>query len=241
MDYKEFNNIWFISDTHFGHGNIIKYCHRPFLTKYDIKALEENGGTWHDGLWKGEFSSKHYISKEAINLMDSTIIDNINKCVQPDDLIWHLGDVLFAPKDKYVERCQGYLDRINCKNINLIWGNHDHRSIKHLFNETYDLVKIHLPNQRSQAILCHYALAVWDGSHRGNWNLYGHSHTTAEGGLDAHFPDRKSIDVGVDNAYRLFGEFRPFSLIELQKILNPRMGHVLDHHTPRNLTTPTEH
>ena len=37
---KNFSNkIWFISDTHFWHANIIKYCHRPYA---DIKTMNED-------------------------------------------------------------------------------------------------------------------------------------------------------------------------------------------------------
>lgn len=50
--------IWVISDTHFGHENIIKYCDRPFSSVYDMnqtmlenwnKLVKDGDHVWHLG------------------------------------------------------------------------------------------------------------------------------------------------------------------------------------------------
>ncbi len=248
------SKIFFTADTHFGHGNIIKYCHRPFLKDIDKKALEENGGKWHDGLWKGEFASKWRMSRDAVDMMNDHLTDQINDIVGVDDTLWHLGDWAFARKDDYYRKCRFYRDRINCQHVNIIWGNHDTKTcempkdddyvIRDLFEYAFKLQDIRVPGQKARIFLSHYAQAVWDKSHRGAWNLYGHSHSSAEKALERHFPHRKSIDVGVDNAKLVLGEYRPFSLEELQGLLLGRLGHVLDHHGDQRLRnmkdTPTE-
>lgn len=60
--------------------------------------------------------------------------------------------------------------------------------------------------------------------------LYGHSHSTAEEWLNQMMPNRRSIDVGVDNAYKLLGEYKPFSYEEIVNIMASKKGHSIDHH-----------
>jgi calcineurin-like phosphoesterase family protein len=228
---------WFTSDSHLGHGNIIKYCCRPFLAADDKAALERDG-VWHKGSWKGEGSSKWRITDEAIKMMNDHLIGQINKHVHKDDVLWHLGDFAFANKKIYYDKCFEYRERINCRTVNIVWGNHDHRNIRDLFTNAYDLYTTRIEGQ--QITMCHYAMAIWEDSHRGSWCLYGHSHSGAEVELNEKYPNRRSIDVGVDNAFKILGEYRPFSLAELHHLFAEKRGHVIDHHGQIDPSTPRE-
>jgi calcineurin-like phosphoesterase family protein len=168
--------------------------------------------------------------------MDAHLIAKINEYVKPEDTLYHLGD--FAFNRRSMDTYYGIRKQIKCKTIHFVFGNHDdtleqkREYLEKIFASYPEYLKeVHVNNQH--IVLCHYSMAVWNKSHRGSWNLYGHSHAGAEENLDEILPDRRSMDVGVDNAYRLLGEYRPFSFNEVKQIMDKKSGCVIDHHTPR--------
>lgn len=209
--------IWFTADTHFGHKRIPFYSKREFcLTAEEKRKIktEEIG------------YSNSCASKDSINRMDDYLISNINKFVKQNDTLWHLGDFCFGPKESISQYAEKYRSRINCKNIFLIWGNHDDKSIGKFFTDCFE--KIEIKHNSKIIVLNHYAQAIWHKSNYGSWMLYGHSHGNAEDWLDKSMPGRLSIDVGVDNIYKLIGEYRPISFEEISKLFKNRKGVSID-------------
>lgn len=225
---------YFTSDWHFNHGNIIKYCNREFCLQEHEKSMLKSHRDFK-------------VCEESIKVMDAEIIKNINAMAKVDDHIWFLGDFLFANGHEYYRRCENYLSRIECKNIHIVWGNHDDRCIGRLFASTHDLTmlavrgddfvlgeqnihKAKINHSWQKIVLCHYAMAVWEKSHRSVWQLYGHSHSSAEGWLDKNMPGRRSVDVGIDNAAKLLGAYRPFSMQDLTMRFAEKTGFSVDVH-----------
>lgn len=164
-----------------------------------------------------EYSRRPFSSVEE---MDKALLDNINKIAGADDVLYHLGDFCFGEKIKH------YRSEIKCKNVHLIFGNHDEKHRKaavHLFKSTQDLLKINVNTSSAPTtlILGHYAQRVWLKKPYGALHLYGHSH-----GELPDEPNDLSMDVGVDFAARMFGggqdSYRPFTLDEIIEYMNKK-------------------
>ena len=92
------NNIWLTSDTHYNHSNLCLGV-----------------STWNDK----EKSCRNFQTLEEMNEL---IVKNINDNVKENDVLYHLGDFSFGG----IKNIWEFRKRINCKNIHLIFGNHDH-------------------------------------------------------------------------------------------------------------------
>lgn len=180
---------WFFSsDWHLGHSNIIKYCRRPFTSEPETELM----GMADRGTIP---ASDIRISSETTRRMTDTIIDSTNAVVSENDTLVHMGDFMFAPRDNFLDTLRAYRKRIVCKNIYLIWGNHDDtlrdlwygrgrfsgsqaaaavREVRSMFLGAYDQF---LFNVNGQKIFCsHYPCRSWDCAHHAAWMLYGHVH-----------------------------------------------------------------
>lgn len=200
------SNIWFTSDTHAFHKNICEGC-----------------SSWQQGDLEGQRLRPFKDQYE----MTSIMADNFNHVIKPDDILYHLGDWSFGG----YENIQKFRDMLVCKNIHLIFGNHDQHiepinsPYRKLFSSCEYYKKLNLKVDRkyqqflkTTIIMSHYGMRVWDKSHHGSILLYGHSHGT--------LPDfGRSMDVGVDT-----NKLYPYHLDEiLDKMLKIPVK-IVDHH-----------
>jgi calcineurin-like phosphoesterase family protein len=209
-------NLYFTSDSHFSHSNICSAT-----TKW-----KDAGDTVR------EFTS--------LEQMNSHIIANINKVVEYDDILIHLGDWSFGGFEKIEE----FRNSIFCKNVHIVLGNHDHHiekdkdGIQSLFSSVHQFIpKLEVNREvaggngkleRFTFCLFHYPIASWIDMNKGVILLHGHVH------LPKHLKlgEGRSLDVGMDG-----NDMNPYSLDEVMRLVKnqPIRKLVLpkDHHEKR--------
>ena len=193
VDFK-FNDgskLFFTSDTHFGHANILEFCNRPFSN------VEE---------------------------MNHKLIENWNKKVPEDGIVFHLGDFAWGgfPFWKAIR------EQLNGK-IFLIKGNHDEKNItptasQELFEHVTFQMKIRIEGRA--VYLNHVPFLCYGGTYRDPnglvYQAFGHVHSgPGAKGLDV---DRLSVlfptqyDVGVDN-----NNYEPISWNEFNEKISTQL------------------
>lgn len=200
--------VFFTSDTHYNHANI---CAATTVWDKDGCRL--------------------FTSLEEMN---TTLVDNINSMVGEDDILFHLGDWSFGGKDKIKE----FRDRIKCKNIHLILGNHDEHIERNRNNEQSLFASVHdylfltvvenpgtSEKSSTSIVLMHYPICSWNGMRNGVFHLHGHVHLT----WDKKLGQGRSLDVGVDGY-----DYFPYDFqiikdgLKIRPIRNLQIN--LDHH-----------
>ena len=184
-------NIFFTSDTHFWHDNIIKFCNRPF------NSIEE---------------------------MNDTIIENWNRVVDKNDIVFHLGDFCFCGVDKFKE----LVEKLNGR-IYLILGNHDWKRINNWYTSKFEGVyqQLAIKINGKKIYLNHFPFLCYAGTYYrfedAVWQLFGHVHSSKQNknGLDNQrlsmlFPTQ--YDVGVDN-----NNYTPVSFEQVKNIIETQM------------------
>lgn len=155
---------------------------------------------------------------------DEWLCNMWNKQVGERDTVYHIGDFAFTRDKKRLEKILRELKG----NIVMIRGNHDHTEAWKFYNTVRGITLRDYFSTRIngvKTVMFHFPIEIWDQQHRGSWHLHGHSHGSfqkAEGYL---------LDVGIDNAYNLYGEHRLFTEKDIVDYMSTRKPSIAnDHH-----------
>lgn len=196
------SNVWFSSDWHGGHVNIVK-------------------GT---SKWSDKEQCRNF---NTIEEHDEVLSGNINRVVGINDHIYFLGDFSMGGIDKIYN----FRKMIECRNIHFIGGNHDHHirknavlktekgyiNAQNLFVSYNELIEKKIGKQTF--IMCHYPLRTWHKIGNGSIMVHGHCHGNIED-YTINGNILKQMDVGIDT----HPEFRPYHIDEVRNIMNDRLA-----------------
>lgn len=165
---------WFISDTHFFHDNILKFKNKDEKPLRPFKSIEE---------------------------MHSVLVNRWNALVQPQDYVYHLGDVTF----QYHRPFQELMYSLN-GHKRLIVGNHDKLKQEGLIKH-FDKVMLWHGFKECGFVASHMPLK--EGHFRdGKFNVHGHLHNNT-------IDDRHYINICVERT-----DYRPIHIEEIVRLIN---------------------
>lgn len=188
-----------------------------FLTSYPKKTINV------DNIY---ISSDLHINHEAVitygrkfnnvDEMNDYIISHINSKVNENDMLILLGDTMMVNKDY-----QSFLDSLICKNIVLLNGNHCNPGKIMELPILYHGYYLELNIDKRIICMSHYPMFNWNYQDDGAFHLHGHLHGD-ESDIVKEIHKYKSMDVGIDAYYNLYGEYGIFSYEQIKELLKDK-------------------
>lgn len=186
---KKDQKVYFTSDLHFQHNNVIRFCKRPFTDSKDMEIkLIDN--------WNSIVSSEDIV----FDLGDVVWFDGRHDCKKILDQLNGTHYIILGNHDKI-------------KRFELCAPN------KAIICETCTQVFIHDVNNHCQELmLSHFPLLTWPHIDNGVINLFGHIHSgpnSDPNGVDQNLNlHPHQMDVGVDA-----WDYKPISLDFINSVL----------------------
>jgi calcineurin-like phosphoesterase family protein len=195
---KQPKNVFFTSDFHLFHHNVLKFDNRPFTDIHEMhKVLETN---WNEVV--GQDDIVIYLGDLSFARKDDT--DFV------EGMLWGLNgkihfvmgnhdDYRVIPKNTRFESVQDYLEV----------------RIAHM-----------LDGKRVETLFCcmHYPIYSWNKAHHGSYMIHGHCHGNLHHGEDAKLYDnRRVIDVGC-----MLTDYKPIGYLEVMDKLKDVVLPVLE-------------
>ena len=155
-----------------------------------------------------------------IEEMNQALIENWNRVVGKNDLVFHLGDFAFGGPEVW----NRFLDQLNGR-IVLVVGNHDIYHLRAEMLERFEQVafELYVVIDNQPIFLNHHPFLSYGDSHGTVWQLFGHVHTRGNG--EGKEKDKQRLpllmatqyDVGVDN-----NDYTPISFERVKEIITAR-------------------
>lgn len=201
-------NVYFVSDLHFFHNNIMKFTKRPF------SSLEE----MHEGIIEA-WNSVVNRSDTVYHLGDLSFLTGKFDQQPLYDILNRLNGQIIMLKGNhdYSNLIDMHVKAIQEKRL---------RGGIYFENTPYKELRI----KKRKIILCHYPIAAWNGQHHKAIHLHGHCHGNLQ------LPLGRGMDVGYDYLWEAFGMNRPISIDEVLEKLDPVEAIFYDHHGSPRLT-----
>jgi calcineurin-like phosphoesterase family protein len=225
LDSKK-SNIWFTSDTHYWHKNITlgesvwpnkeqncrKFNTTQEMSRHIVKQINtyvaEDDILFHLGDWSfGGINNIWNFRKQLRCQNIHLIFGNHDHHIINNKLLDSCRWISFNGVEN--NSFTGDKDLI-VDSSSLYNGLSNRVSTQELFSSAQKYLEISIDGIK--VVLFHFPIEEWNDRHKVSYHLFGHVH-----GRIPHGNGR--LDVGIDNAYKIFKEYRPFSWKDVIKLL----------------------